>query len=208
MTTPTLSVIMQLCPPQGEQAHMITTMGVGVAGESAPVTQLGERLAWTALMLVLVAGVYLLLLRGWRRRAARQADLPPLPAAPASTGAAIAAAEGSYVTTTREGDWLDRIVVHGLGIRGPARMSVEEAGVRYERQGAAEVFVPAAALVGVRLERGMAGKFVEEGGLVVVTWQHGERGLDTGFRPRYAEDRDPLVAAVAMLLRTREAERQ
>ena len=40
----------------------------------------------------------------------------------------------------------------------------------------------AARIRGVRRERGMAGKFVEEGGLLVITWEHGSRTLDTGFR--------------------------
>ena len=176
--------------------------------ESAPVTHLGERLFWTAVMLALVGAVYLLMLRGWRRRARRQADLPPLPVAPAPAGPALVEAPGSYVATTTEGDWLDRVVVHGLGIRGSAQMAVGELGVHYARVGSPDVFVPAAAVRGVRLERGMAGKFVEEGGLVVVTWVHGERGLDTGFRPQRAADRDSLVAAVQMIVRAGQAEHE
>jgi hypothetical protein len=165
------------------------------------VTRLPERLAWTGLTLLVLVGLVLLAWRGWRRRAAAQGDVPPLPPVPDELGGGLASAEGVYVVTTTEGDWLDRIVVHGLGVRSTAILTVAERGVLFEREGAPDVWVPAAAVRGVRLERGMAGKFVEEGGLVVITWQHGDRTLDSGFRNRRAEDRDPVVAAVERIAR-------
>ncbi|RZS89399.1 hypothetical protein EV189_1162 [Motilibacter rhizosphaerae] len=171
------------------------------APHSAPTTHLGERLGWTALVLVLLALAYLLMWRGWKARARRQSDVPELAAVPPAVarGPQRARSEGTYVVTTTAGDWLDRIVAHGLGERSLAHLAVHESGVLFSRVGAPDLFVPAAALRGARLERGMAGKFVEEGGLVVVTWQHGDRLLDTGFRPRAAADRDALVAAVESL---------
>ena len=136
--------------------------------------------------------------RGWKRRGGRQRDLPALPAVPdpVARGAVLARGEGTYVVTTSAGDWLDRIVVHSLGERSLAHLVVTEQGALFARVGAPDLYIPAHAVLGARLERGMAGKFVEEGGLVVVTWQHGSRRLDTGFRPRAAADRDALVAAV------------
>lgn len=177
------------------------------APTSQPVTALGQRLLWTALVLLLVAGCYLLMRRGWRRRAARQGDLPPLPTPPQDgpDSEELVCAEGTYVTTTREGDWLDRVVTSGLGVRSSARMCVSWDGVRYERDGAPEIFVPAAAVRRVRLQSGMAGKFVEAGGLVVLTWDHGGVGLDTGFRPRHGDARDELRAGVDLVLRSRES---
>ncbi|NHC45995.1 hypothetical protein G9H72_12115 [Motilibacter sp. K478] len=153
-------------------------------------------------MLAALALGYLLLWRGWRKRGARQSDVPALPQVPEAVarGAVRARGEGTYVVTTTAGDWLDRIVPHGLGVRSLAHMIVSDAGVLFARVGAPDVFVPTAALRGGRLERGMAGKFVEEGGLVVVTWEHGTRQLDTGFRPRAAADRDALLAAVQGLV--------
>lgn len=170
---------------------------------SAPVTALGEKLLWTAGLLALVAVLWLLMLRGWRARARRQSDIPPLPAVPPEAASAASAAgpvAGSYVTTTRAGDWLDRVVVHGLGVRSRAEVEVGEAGVLVRRVGAPDVFLPVGQLRGVRLEPGMAGKFVEEGGLVVLTWEHGGRLLDTGFRPRYDADKERLVDVVSALL--------
>jgi hypothetical protein len=169
--------------------------------KSAPLTHLGPRLALTAAILALLALCYWGMWRGWKARQARQADIPPLPPVPAvgALGPLRAEAEGTYVVTTSAGDWLDRIAVHGLGVRSLAMLAVHDAGVLVARVGAPDLFVPAPALRGVRLERGMAGKFVEEGGLVVMTWQHGERELDTGFRPRAAADRDVLVATLGAL---------
>ena len=168
---------------------------------SRPVTEWPERLAWTGLLLGAVVGIWWLMLRGWRRRAARQADVPPLCPRPADLGAQLLGpVEGIYVTSTTAGDWLDRIVVRDLGVRSQATARVTPAGVSFDRVGATDVFVPAAWLRGVRREKGMAGKYVEEGGLVVLTWELGERLLDTGFRARRAAEADALVAAVEGLV--------
>ncbi len=138
---------------------------------------------------------------GWRNRGRRQADLPGLPPAPDRLGEPLVAdVEGTYVATTSASDWLDRIVVHGLGVRSAAHLTVARPGVLVDRDGAPDVFVPADRLTGVQLAKGMAGTVVEADGLVVVTWRHGERQLATGFRPRYAADRDAVVTAVEQLL--------
>jgi hypothetical protein len=164
---------------------------------AAPTTQLGERLGWTALLLAGVAGIYLLMWRGWRNRKARQGDVPALPELPADLGAdVIPPVGGVYVSSTTAGDWLDRIAVRDLGVRSPAVVHVTRAGVSFDRTGASDVFVPAAYLRGVRREKGMAGKFLTGAGLVVVTWEHGDRMLDTGFRPDRARDSGALVAAI------------
>lgn len=160
---------------------------------SAPVTHIGQRVLWTIVTLAVIAGIYLLMWRGWKKRQARQADLPPLNEVPEGvfSGEGV---ESVYVSTTSEGDWLDRIAVHSLGQRSNARIRVAAEGVLVEREGASDVFVPAAAVRGVRLATGMAGKYLREEGLVVLTWQHGDRTLDTGLKPRSGTD--GLVAAL------------
>jgi len=181
----------------------MTPILLAAARHSAPLTHLGPRLVLTLALLAFLGLCYWGMWRGWKGRQRRQADLLPPPAVPdpRELGALRAEAEGTYVVTTTAGDWLDRIAVHRLGERSLATLAVHEAGVLVRRVGAPDLFVPAANLRGARLERGMAGKFVEEGGLVVMTWQQGEgqRELDTGFRPRAAADRDVLVEAVAAL---------
>lgn len=150
--------------------------------------------------LVLIGVALVLIWLGWRNRLRRQADVEPLPAVPAGLGEALAAADGQYVATTTAGDWLDRIAVHQLGLRTNAGLSVHPEGVLFDRSGAGPVFIPAGRLTGVRQESGMAGKFVEKDGLLVLSWMLGARELDTGFRTRRAEDKALLLAALQDLI--------
>ena len=154
---------------------------------SAPVTHIGQRVLWTVVTLAVLAGIYLLMWRGWKKRQARQADLEPLPEVPEGVFSGDDGFEAVYVSTTSEGDWLDRIAVHGLGERSNARVHVAEAGVLIDRE-PAPVFIPADAVRGVRPASGMAGKYLRGEGLVVITWQHGDRTLDTGVDPRHGTD--------------------
>ena len=159
-----------------------------------------DKLPFFMTMLALATGIFALLAVGWRNRLRRQADVDPLPAIPAELGAALAVADGQYVASTTAGDWLDRIAVHNLGIRTNAELSVHPQGVRFDRSGAGPVFIPAASLTGVRQESGMAGKFVEKDGLLVLSWMLGSRELDSGFRTRHAGDKTILLNALQDLI--------
>lgn len=151
--------------------------------------------------IVVVAAVAMALMRvGWRHRQGRQADVATPPAVPEDLSAPVAEAAGQYVSTTTAGDWLDRIGVHGLGMKSNATLTVHPEGALFARSGAPDVFLPSADLESVRREAGMAGKFVEAGGLLVLGWRLGEHHLDTGFRPRRAQDMTALVAATEALL--------
>jgi len=159
-----------------------------------------DKLPFFLIMLALAVGIFALLAVGWRNRLRRQADVDPLPEIPGALGAALAVADGQYVASTTAGDWLDRIAVHNLGIRTNAELSVHPEGVLFDRSGAAPVFIPAASLTGVRQESGMAGKFVEKDGLLVLSWMLGTRELDSGFRTRHAEDKTKLLNALQDLI--------
>ncbi|MEY9777029.1 hypothetical protein [Arthrobacter sp. MW3 TE3886] len=150
--------------------------------------------------LVLIGVALALIAVGWRNRLRRQSDVEPLPEVPAGLGAPLAAADGQYVASTTAGDWLDRIAVHHLGIRTNARLSVHPEGVLFERAGAGPVFIPAGRLTGVRQESGMAGKFVEKDGLLVLSWMLGSHELDTGYRTRRAEDKTVLLTTLQNLI--------
>ncbi|MET3950283.1 hypothetical protein [Arthrobacter sp. UYEF36] len=152
------------------------------------------------LTLVLIAVALALIWLGWRNRLRRQADVDPLPEIPAHLGAALAVADGQYVASTTAGDWLDRIAVHNLGIRTNAELSVHPEGVLFDRSGAGPVFIPAPSLTGVRQESGMAGKFVEKDGLLVISWMLGSQELDSGFRTRHADDKTTLLKALQDLI--------
>jgi hypothetical protein len=131
---------------------------------------------------------------GWRHRAGRQSDLPPLPRRPAQPGAVLAQAEtGLYVGTTYASSWQDRVVAQGLGARAAAALRVYPSGVAFDREGAELIFVPATAVVEARLAPGLAGKVVGAGGLFVVRWRLGEQVLDSGFR---ADDKAAYPALV------------
>ena len=151
---------------------------------------------WVAglVVLLVVPLVFGLMWWGWRGRARRQADVP-LPAdAPPATGlgaALVEPVEGLYVSTVRAGEWLDRVVVHGLGVRSDAVLHAGTAGLWFSRTGARDLFVPASDVLAVRVETGIAGKYTIGEGLLVLRWRApaGEGGtapveLDTGFRPR------------------------
>ena len=159
-----------------------------------------DKLPFFLLMLALAVGIFAMLALGWRNRLRRQGDVDQLPEIPAELGAAVAVADGQYVASTTAGDWLDRIAVHNLGIRTNAELSVHAQGVLFDRSGAGPVFIPAASLTGVRQESGMAGKFVEKDGLLVLSWMLGSRELDSGFRTRHAEDKTTLLNALQDLI--------
>lgn len=157
-----------------------------------------------AILVVLVALVWLGMYAGWRRRGARQTrelGLPPLPPTPTEPGAPLTAdADGVYVSSTLAGSWLERVTAHGLGARSAATMAVTTTGVTWLRQGAPDVFAAATSIVGARRADGIAGKVVPPHGVVVVTWRLGDVELDTGFRPEGPGDGERLVAAVERLL--------
>ena len=150
--------------------------------------------------LVLTGVALVLIAVGWRNRLRRQSDVEPLPEVPAELGAPLAAADGQYVASTTAGDWLDRIAVHNLGIRTNATLSVHPEGVLFERSGAGPVFIPTGRLTGVRQESGMAGKFVEKDGLLVLSWMLGSHELDTGYRTRRADDKAVLLTTLQDLI--------
>ena len=131
-----------------------------------------------ALLLLAYVGMW----RGWKRRS-RKHDLAPLVAVPpvAELPAAVLQAGARYFGTTVSGDWLDRVVARGLGARSTARLSLSDEGLDVVRP-AGSFRIPADALRGARLDQGIAGKVVPPHGLLVVTWQHGDHLLDTGFR--------------------------
>ena len=169
--------------------------------------------ALISIAIVLAAGVLALwgMRRGWLRRAERsQPWVPDLPATPPDGpgpgtlgGPRTDPFEATYVSSTRSGDWLDRVVALDLGVRSAAVVQVFDAGVRITRAGARDLFVPAASLRSVGATSGMAGKFVGRDGIVVLTWSVAagdDRGLDTGLHLRHAADRPRLLNAAEALI--------
>lgn len=161
---------------------------------------MGDKTIPAILTLSIIVIVFGLMGWGWRNKLKRQQEVAHLPPVPADVGLSSLRAAGTYVVTTVAGDWLERIAVHGLGIRTNAELSIHSQGVLIQRSGAAEIFIARAALCEVGTQAGMAGKFVERDGLVVLTWQLGQQKVDTGFRTVEAEAKKPLLAALQALL--------
>ncbi|WP_329393747.1 hypothetical protein OHA45_07370 [Streptomyces lydicus] len=172
------------------------------AQKSAPVTDWAARIGWVVGLLVFIAFVYWLMRQGWKWRGTLQGDLPELPAAPADAGEARLTLSGRYHGSTTAGQWLDRIVARGLGTRSRVELTLTDQGLDVVRPGAASFFVPAAALRGARLDKGIAGKVLTEGGLLIVTWRHGDREIDSGFRSDRAADHGAWVEALNALSTT------
>ncbi|MFH9014517.1 hypothetical protein ACH4C6_24465 [Streptomyces sp. NPDC017943] len=154
--------------------------------ESAEVTDWAARIGWVVGLALFVALVYWLMREGWKWRGTLQGDLPELPTAPDEPGPARLTTTGRYHGSTTAGQWLDRIVARGLGARSRAELTLTDAGLDVVRPGASDFFVPVARLREARLDKGIAGKVLTEGGLLVVTWEHGDRLIDSGFRSDHA----------------------
>ncbi|GHF83643.1 PH-like domain-containing protein [Streptomyces griseosporeus] len=175
--------------------------------KSAEVTDWAARIGWVIGILLFVALVYWLMREGWKWRGTLQSDLPELPTAPESPGAARLTMSGRYHGSTTAGQWLDRIVAHGLGTRSRAELTLTDAGLDVVRPGAADFFVPADALRGARLDKGIAGKVLTEGGLLVVTWAHGDRLIDSGFRSDHAAEHTEWVDTLNEMINKTEGAR-
>ncbi len=190
---------------------------LAAAQKSAEVTDWAARIAWAVGLALFVALVYWLMREGWKWRGTLQSDLPELPTAPEEPGPGKPAhsspptalsgggkppllqLSGRYHGSTTAGQWLDRIVAHGLGTRSRAELTLTDAGLDVVRPGATDFFVPAAALREARLDKGIAGKVLTEGGLLVVTWEHGDRLIDSGFRSDRAAEHNEWVEAINSL---------
>jgi hypothetical protein len=174
--------------------------------ESAEVTDWAARVGWLVGLALFVALVYWLMREGWTWRGTLQGDLPELPTAPDEPGPTRLRMTGRYHGSTTAGQWLDRIVAHGLGSRSRAELTLSDAGLDVVRPGASDFFVPRAALREARLDKGIAGKVLTEGGLLVVTWAHGERLIDSGFRSDRAAEHTAWVDALNSMIETNSTE--
>ncbi|MEW2083363.1 hypothetical protein [Streptomyces sp. NPDC005283] len=172
--------------------------------KSAEVTDWAARAGWVVGLLLFIAFVYWLMRQGWKWRGSLQSDLPELPTVPESPGEATATMSGRYHGSTTAGQWLDRIVAHGLGTRSRVELTLTDAGLDVVRPGAPDFFIPAAQLREARLDKGIAGKVLTEGGLLVVTWAHGDKLIDSGFRADRSAEHTGWVESINNMINTTE----
>ncbi len=152
----------------------------------------------TILVVLLLLG-YFGMWRGWRNRGRRH-DLPPLVETPpvAQLPEARLSGSGRYFGTTVSDDWLDRVTARGLGARSTCRLSLSGEALDVIRL-AGSFRIPVSAVRGARKDRGIAGKVVPPQGLLIVTWQHGDLLLDTGFRLNDPTAHDAWVRSLSKI---------
>lgn len=144
-----------------------------------------DRALLTLAFLLLWVVLVLLMWKGWRGRARRQADaVGALPAVPAELGdELIAPSTGLYVGSTLAPSWQDRIAVGDLGHRAAAELSRYSRGILLERSGETPVWIPQESIRAIRTERGLAGKVMSKDGVLVIRWElPSGTEIDTGFR--------------------------
>ncbi|OBF26668.1 transporter [Mycobacterium sp. ACS1612] len=143
-----------------------------------------------AVLAVLIAFAIRQMMRGWLRRAQRQAQLiGTLPQLPDTVGPAlIPPTKGLYVGSTLAPSWLDRIAVGDLGYRAKAVLTRYPEGIMLQRTGAVPIWIPDDAIETIRSEKALAGKVITHEGILAIRWRLPSGAqIDTGFR---ADNRD------------------
>lgn len=152
-------------------------------------------LIFAAVLVVVIAVVMQLMMRGWRHRSQRQTELiGDLPGVPDTVGAAIATIAGVYVGCTLAPAWNDRVTAGDLGYRSKAVLTRYSEGILLERIRAKPIWIPQQAISAVRTERGMAGKVAGRNSILAIRWRLPSGvEIDTGFRGNDRHDYDGWV---------------
>jgi hypothetical protein len=122
-------------------------------------------LIMAGLLALVIAFVIQLMMRGWRERGRRQAELiGTLPPVPEMVGSPIVeSTRGVYVGCTLAPSWNDRVAVGDLGYRSKAVLTRYPEGIMVQRSGANPIWIPQESITAIRTERGMVGKVVPAG---------------------------------------------
>ena len=154
----------------------------------------------TLLNYVLIGFVVIIVLAvvGWLTRRRRQRNIPSPAQMPADIGQLRGEFEGFYVSTTLDGQPLNRVAVRGLGFRSRATIAVADEGVVLALPGN-NVFIPRADVREVTRSNYTIDRVVEPGGLVLLAWRLGDVNVDSYLRVEKTEE---LVSAIGTLLPT------
>lgn len=147
-------------------------------------------LIFAAVLVVAIAFVIQLMMRGWRNRAQRQAELiGALPELPDHVSSATIITRGHYCGCTLAPHWNDRVAVGDLGYRTKAVMSRHPEGILIERIRARPIWIPRESISAIRTERGIAGKVGTRAGILAIRWRLPSGvEMDTGFRARTRDE--------------------
>jgi hypothetical protein len=163
--------------------------------------------------ILVMLGVLTLMLRSWRRRAARDAGVPAGYPHPAEPGRELASTATLYVATTPRDQPLERLAIPGLGFRARGGISVTEQGVLLELAGSPALFIPTDAIELVTDATWAIDRAVEPGGLFRLGWRLAPRtaaapdasapglaaSVDSYFRFSDPADRTAISAALDSL---------
>jgi hypothetical protein len=141
-------------------------------------------LIMAGVLALLIAFLVQLMLRGWRKRAERQAELiGTLPEIPSQVGPAAITTPGMYVGCTMAPAWSQRITVGDLGYRTKAVLTRHPEGILVQRIGGQPIWIPGDSISGIRTEHVIAGKVAARDGILAIRWKlpSGIK-IDTGFR--------------------------
>jgi hypothetical protein len=157
-------------------------------------TLLGS-LIFATVLVVAIAVVIQLMMRGWRRRAQQQEELlGDLPGMPQQVGAAAIATRGLYCGCTMAPAWNDRITAGDLGFRSKAVLTRYPEGILLERIRAKPLWMPRQSITAIRMERGIAGKVVARIGVLAIRWRLPSGvEIDTGFRAHHRDEYAPWL---------------
>jgi hypothetical protein len=146
-------------------------------------------------LVVVIAVVIQLMMRGWRRRAHRQVGLlGGLPAVPDQVGTANITTRGLYCGCTMAPAWNERITAGDLGYRSKAALTRYPEGILLERIRAKPIWIPKDSIEAVRIERGIAGKVVARIGILAIRWRLPSGvEIDIGFRANHREEYAPWL---------------
>lgn len=161
-------------------------MSIILALESAPTTQLPQRLFLTALMILVLLWAVFSIRKSWLRKESQQREIPAPDSAP-SNFKADETFSGRYLASTTAKDWLARIVVHGLGAPSRAEVSISDAGIQMVLNKSREVFIPKSSIIEIKADRAIAGRAFEKDGIAVIIWKLGQTEIATGFRADTSE---------------------
>jgi hypothetical protein len=145
-------------------------------------------LIFAGVLVVVIGFVIQLMIRGWRRRAQRQAALiGTLPVIPEAVGQpTVAPTRGLYVGCTLASSRHDRVAVGDLGYRTKAVLTRFPEGIMVQRSSGRSIWIPQESVIDVRTERSLAGKAIparSNEGILVIRWRlPSGTVIDTGFR--------------------------
>ncbi|GAA4535021.1 transporter [Mycobacterium paraffinicum] len=147
-------------------------------------------LIFAAVLVVVIAVVIQVMMRSWRRRSLRQAELiGDLPDVPDQVGAAIVTTRGHYCGSMMAPDWHERIAAGDLGYRSKGVLTRYSGGIMVERLRAQPIWIPKDSISAIRMERSMGGRAPARIGILAIRWRLPSGvEIDTGFRANHRED--------------------